>query len=163
MKSTFLIIQFFFFFENLNNSNKKLLTQIFFKPTDTHALLHKTSYHPKHKFRGIVKSQIIRFYRISSREADMYNSISILFKSLRKRGYSRRFLRTIKRDTVAALAPTCSQNGPPTGAAGQGHHEENTIMNLDKTVPLVTTYSKLYLPLQNQLKNNFEKFMLQHD
>lgn len=47
------------FFENINQNQKKLLTRVYFKPTDTHALLHKTSYHPKHTFRGIVKSQII--------------------------------------------------------------------------------------------------------
>lgn len=36
-------------------------TKVFFKPTDSHALLHKASFHPKHVFRGIVKSQLLRF------------------------------------------------------------------------------------------------------
>lgn len=54
------------FFNHINQSQKTIFTKVYFKPTDTHALLHKHSYHPKHTFRGIVKSQIIRFHRISS-------------------------------------------------------------------------------------------------
>lgn len=64
---------------------KKNSTKVYFKPTDCHALLHKSSYHPKHTFKGIIKSQIIRFYRISSKESDLQDSISVLFRSLRKR------------------------------------------------------------------------------
>lgn len=66
-------------------SEKKISTKVYFKPTDCHALLHKSSYHPKHTFKGIIKSQIIRFYRISSKESDLQDSISVLFRSLRKR------------------------------------------------------------------------------
>jgi hypothetical protein len=39
-----------------------LETKVFFKPTDTHELLHKWSFHPKHTFKGIVKSQFLRFH-----------------------------------------------------------------------------------------------------
>ena len=43
-------------------SSKGILdTKIYFKPTDTHQLLHKASFHPKHTFKGILKSQIMRF------------------------------------------------------------------------------------------------------
>ena len=38
-------------------------TRVYFKPTDSHELLHTSSFHPKHIFSGIVKSQIIRFHR----------------------------------------------------------------------------------------------------
>lgn len=44
----------------------QLQTRVFFKPTDTHQLLHGSSYHPKHTTKGILKSQILRFKRISS-------------------------------------------------------------------------------------------------
>jgi len=56
-------------FKNENN-NGKLLTRVYFKPTDTHQLLHKESFHPKHTFKGILKSQIIRFHRICLRQKD---------------------------------------------------------------------------------------------
>ncbi|XP_024122529.1 uncharacterized protein LOC112143026, partial [Oryzias melastigma] len=38
-------------------TNNILDTKVYFKETDTHALLHKHSYHPKHTFAGLVKSQ----------------------------------------------------------------------------------------------------------
>lgn len=79
------------FFEQADEQQKRIRTRVYFKPTDTHALLHKASYHPKHTFRGIVKSQIIRFHTTSSREEDLQNSITVLFQSLRHRGYSGRF------------------------------------------------------------------------
>lgn len=96
------------FFQKVNNTSKKMLTKVYFKTTDTHALLHKNSYHPKHTFKGIIKSQIIRFHRISSLQSDLQESIRTLFKSLRKRNYSKRFLRSIKNSTLASLAPTRS-------------------------------------------------------
>ena len=81
----------------------KLDTKVYFKPTDTHDLLHKHSYHPKHTFKGILKSQIIRFHRISSRESDFEQACSTLFSSLRTRGYSKRFLRTVKNQTIQEI------------------------------------------------------------
>lgn len=73
--------------------NQKLQTKVFFKKTDTHTLLHKTSFHPRHTFEGLIKSQLIRFDRICSFSEDFWEAKTILFKVLRKRGYSRTFLR----------------------------------------------------------------------
>ena len=71
-------------------------TKIYFKPTDTHQLLHKASFHPKHTFRGILKSQIMRFYRICSQKSDFDAACTLIFKVLRSRKYSARSLREIK-------------------------------------------------------------------
>ena len=54
-----------------------LQTRVFFKETDTHQLLHKNSYHPKHTTRGILKSQLLRFKRISSNHDDYNNACNI--------------------------------------------------------------------------------------
>ena len=81
----------------------KLDTKVYFKPTDTHELLHKSSYHPPHTFKGIVKSQIIRFKRICSNEMDFQTACHTLFSVLRKRGYAISYLRKIKRDTLYGL------------------------------------------------------------
>ena len=48
---------------------------MYFKPTDIHQLLDKTSFHPKHTFSGILKSQITRFYRICSEPSEFENLI----------------------------------------------------------------------------------------
>lgn len=70
------------------NNETTLQTKVFFKPTDTHQLLHKNSFHPKHTCKGILKSQLLRFKRISSSWADYTHTAKILFDSLSGRGYS---------------------------------------------------------------------------
>ena len=78
-------------------------TKVYFKPTDTHQLLHKASFHPRHTFRGILKSQIMRFFRICSQKSDFDSACSLVFKALRDRGYSKRSLRSIKFQTLDAM------------------------------------------------------------
>ena len=75
-------------------------TKVYFKPTDTHQLLHKASFHPKHTFKGILKSQIMRYYRICTQKSDFDTACSLVFRSLRDRGYSARMLRQIKSQTL---------------------------------------------------------------
>lgn len=83
--------------------NSKLDTKVFFKDTDTHQLLHKQSFHPKHVFSGILKSQITRFHRICNNKNDFEEACTTLFSALRKRNYSKRFLRSVKSKTVKSL------------------------------------------------------------
>lgn len=95
---------------------KKLDTKVFFKPTDTHELLHKSSFHPKHTFAGIIKSQLIRYWKICS-DTECFNlACSTLFRALRtKRNYSVRFLRQLKRNAVDFLT-ACRSDYSPAGA-----------------------------------------------
>lgn len=65
--------------------------RVYFKDTDTHSLLHKHSFHPEHTFRGIIKSQLLRFKRICAQEASFFSAVKTLFSALRQRGYSRSF------------------------------------------------------------------------
>ena len=78
-------------------------TKVYFKPTDTHELLHHLSYHPKHTFKGLLKSQILRFRKICTNNSDFDSACSILFKALSKRHYSKRFMRSIKSKTIREL------------------------------------------------------------
>ena len=80
-------------------------TKVFFKPTDTHDLLHKSSYHPKHTFRSVVKSQLIRYHRICTHKKDFDEACTTLFTALKNRGYSKRFLRKIKQETILESIP----------------------------------------------------------
>lgn len=63
-------------------------TKVYFKETDTHQLLHTSSFHPKHTTTGILKSQLLRFKRISSFKTDYNKTCFILFNVLRNRGYN---------------------------------------------------------------------------
>lgn len=71
-------------------------TRVYCKAEDTHALLYKSSFHPRLTFRGIVKSQLIRYHRICSEAKDVETATRTLFKALRNRGYSRSFLGGMK-------------------------------------------------------------------
>lgn len=81
-----------------NNDTDILHTKVFFKTTDTHQLLEKSSFHPRHVARGVLKSQILRFKRISTSYADYCETCNILFKSLAQRNYSKRMMRKMKTD-----------------------------------------------------------------
>lgn len=73
-----------------------LHTRVFFKDTDTHQLLHGNSFHPRHTTRGILKSQLIRFKRLSSCKIEYDYACHTLFRVLRTRGYSRSLYRRLK-------------------------------------------------------------------
>ena len=117
-------------------TNFKLDLKVFFKKTDTHALLHKNSFHPKHTFRGIVKSQILRFKRICTREENFREAVGTLFKALRKRGYPRPFLR----DCLKTFG-------------------ERRDKDHGKLIPLITTFSSVGRLLNGKLKSNFENVL----
>ena len=74
--------------------------KVYFKPTDTHALLHSTSFHPKHTFSGVFKSQIIRFHRICNNNKDFQEACTTLRSALRPRGYSKRLMNRILSQTL---------------------------------------------------------------
>jgi hypothetical protein len=86
--------------QNINGEQNwdTLQTKIFFKPTDTHQLLHVSSHHPKHTTRGILRSQLIRFKRISANKTDYDETCKILFGFLKNRGYKFTFMRQQQTD-----------------------------------------------------------------
>lgn len=129
------------FVEDGEDGRVGLGTRVYFKPTDTHALLHRSSYHPRHTYRGIVKSQLIRFRRICVAEVDVRSATQALFQALRPRGYSRTFLRGIQVEVQQMF----SGGGKPAEGRDEKH-----------LVPLVTTYSPAALELNKIVKSNFK-------
>lgn len=116
--------------------------RVHFKETDTHSLLHKTSFHPKHTFQGIVKSQLLRFHRICSEPSSFLRATKTLFSALRHRGYSRTFLRKILRTFREPKRPKPGETAPK-----------------DKLIPLVTHFSEQSVQLNLAVKANFSKFL----
>ena len=120
--------------------NNQLDIKVYFKKTDTHALLFKTSFHPTHTFRGIVKSQLLRFRRICTQEDDFMEAVRILFKALRERGYSRQFLRN------------CLKT----------FHIRKERDN-KKIIPLITSFSSIGRILHDKIKTNFQEIIASQD
>lgn len=75
-----------------------LKTKVYFKDTDTHQLLHRESAHPRHTCRGVLKSQFIRFKRISSSLGDYQTACETLWDALKHRGYSQYIFRQLRRE-----------------------------------------------------------------
>lgn len=121
-------------------TNGKLDVKVHFKSTDTHALLFKTSFHPKHTFRGIVKSQLLRFKRICTREEHFKLAVNMLFRALRRRRYSRSFLRN------------CFKT-----------FQERKDEEGGDLLPLISTYSSVSKMVNKHLKTNFESVFKETD
>lgn len=117
--------------------HNKLDIKVFFKKTDTHALLYKSSFHPRHTYRGIVKAQLLRFHRICTRQEDFREAVKELFVALRKRGYSRQFLRQCLRSFL----------------------DRKEALEGDR-IPLITTYSLFNVQIHKKLKENFDSLMV---
>lgn len=124
------------------NQTKTLDIKVFFKETDTHALLHKSSFHPKHTFTGIVKSQLLRFHRICTQHTDFIAATKTLFQALRHRGYSRQFLRK----TYKQWEEDQHKGGIPL--------EPQIAKGI---IPLILPYSKPAKILAKRIKDNFNE------
>jgi len=61
-------------------------------------MFHKHYFHPKHTFKGLLRSQII-----CSNEKDFDKASGIIFQALYKINYSKRWMRGIKGKTVGEL------------------------------------------------------------
>ena len=102
-------------FKHMDEGICTLQTKPYFKETDTHQLLHTTSYHPKHIFKSVVKSQFIRLKRLSSFKNHYDDAVHTLCKVLLTRGYSKRYLRHCQHHiwyNYTHKPPTQSQNLP---------------------------------------------------
>lgn len=89
-----------FFNSILGSTEKSLATKVYFKETDGHTLLFKSTYHPQYTYRGLIKSQLIRFHRICTYPDDVEEATRTLFGALVHRVYSRCFLRKIKAEVT---------------------------------------------------------------
>ena len=129
-------------------ANNTLQSKVYFKTTDTHQLLHTSSHHPKHTFKGIIKSQLIRFKRISSYKKDFDNTCKILFGVLTQRGYKHTVLRNVKNDIWYNYRDPIKND------------QISSTTNNNKLLPIVIDYSSLGTKLAQQYKDLMNKSKL---
>jgi len=113
-----------------------LQTRVHFKDTDTHQLLHKHSFHPRHTFTGVLKAQLLRFKRISSSLSDYSNACYTLFAALQKRNYSKSLLRKMKRDIWRSSDSATNKNN-----------------NQKRILPIIIPYNKIGIELARSWKS----------
>lgn len=125
-------------YKYISNGSCTLQTKPYFKVTDTHQLLHKKSFHPKHVFVSIIKSQFIRLKRLSSFRLHYLESSRIVVNALLKRGYSKRLLRQIKNDIWFNFK------------------DKIRIIKPDNIIPLVLTHGPVGLRTSGIYKESFK-------
>ena len=129
------------------DNNSILQTRIHFKSTDTHQLLDGSSFHPKHTARGILKSQLTRFKRISTTKEDYNDSCRILFNVLKHRGYKKSLFRKVKA-TVWHTDQSLNRNSD---------HHSNQIW------PIINLYDSTGTKLAPQFRNRIKSLNCARD
>lgn len=118
-----------------------LTTTVFFKPTDTHQLLHCNSHHPHHTTSGLLKSQLIRFKRLSHNWTSYSNTCKILFHKLQHRGYSWSKMKRTMSDVWSSHSQSSSSQLQPL--LTQSHQRQ---------LHLILPYNKLGTFLNSQFR-----------
>lgn len=119
--------------------------KVYFKKTDTHSLLHHESSHPQHTFTGIVKSQILRYYRLCNNPQDFEQATNILIRHLTKyRGYkNKRMLYRLKKDMLQKYINDKTTNGHTNehqcNTLTTNNTTNNSNNNMNTIVPLTNT------------------------
>ena len=130
-----------------------LHSRVFFKPTDNHQLLHMKSFHPSHTFRGVLKSQLLRFKRLSSTYADYELVSNILFKCLSDRGYNARLYNKLRFEIWPPYRPFilhCKTDLPTMRASTCGSNKCLTCKAIQSSDHFTSsTYNKIYPILEN--------------
>lgn len=118
------------------DDHQRLDIKVFFKKTDTHALLFKTSFHPEHTFKGLVKAQLLRFQRICTQQSDFWEAVKTLFGALKHRGYTRTFLRK------------CLKS-----------FQNHTQQHRENIIPFITTFSLASRIVNKKIKDNYRSII----
>ena len=79
---------------------QKLMTEIYSKPTASFQYLHRTSYHPPHTFRSILRSQFIRIRRICSDINDYWSHSKRFTNFFKLRGFNRMIIDKISTEIL---------------------------------------------------------------
>ena len=132
-----------------------LATELYSKPSASIQYLHRTSSHPPHTFRSILKSQFIRIRRICTDINDHWDhsqEFVIFFKS---RGFHDTILNKICQDTANT---TCSDifkniNGTLLNAL--------LTPNKSNRIPLVTTWHHSSSGFQSILHRRYQEMINQ--
>ena len=84
----------------VRESDHSIGTKVFFKETNNRLLLNPASCHPKHTFNGIIKSQFIRYKRLSSTKEYFLKTSHELIKLQLLQGYNRRKMKSILKNVA---------------------------------------------------------------
>lgn len=129
-----------------------LYTTLYTKPTDSTLLLHHSSHHPNACKRGTIRSQVLRYRRLTTRDEDLCHQLERLRVVLLARGYSNHlitsaFKTTLEHTQNELLFP---QADPDT-----------TNDNSQPIIPFTVPFHPQFLPLSRIIRSLW--FLISHD
>ena len=81
---------------SLSKDNCHITHKVHFKDTNSHTILHTSSNHPKHTFKGIIYSQFRRWASLCTTREDFENICASITPIWRQRGYTKTLIRHAK-------------------------------------------------------------------
>ncbi len=137
------------YFVSINGN--RLVTSVFYKPTDSHSHLLYSSSHPNHTKRSIPFSQFLRLCRLCSEDEDFHTKSLEMRDFFVQRGYPTSLLDTaLSKASQIPLSETLTN--PVTNVT-----ENNQI-------PLVLTFHPFNFKVRDIIRKNFHilKMTLKH-
>ena len=130
------------------DENRRLRTDLYSKPTDSHQYLHNTSCHPGHIKKSIAFSQAIRIKRICSDRETTHLRCDELAENLHRRGHSRGKVRkeigrALARNESAVTQPPIRDRVP-------------LVITFHPGLPDISAVLKKYQPLLHQSEQMLE-------
>ncbi|KAI9532583.1 hypothetical protein NQZ68_031285 [Dissostichus eleginoides] len=128
--------------DTLNSHHPKITLKHTLQPLTVEFLDTCVFFRESSDLTKTLSTKLIRFHRICTFAEDVEEATRTLFSALRPRGYSRRFLRSVK----AEVGRTFTEKYQDTSTRPSG----------PALIPLITTYSSSLGSLLSGLKANFE-------
>ncbi|CAN7943058.1 unnamed protein product, partial [Ixodes hexagonus] len=126
---------------NVKKQGRKLVTELYRKPTDRRQILRYDSYHPKCQKNNIPYSQFLRLRRICSEESNFRENVTSLKNTLSERKYPAAILDDATRKACSLERDTLLQQRPKNPSN-------------ETRVPLVINYSSNLSNLNSILKRH---------
>ena len=130
-----------------------LATELYSKPSTSFQYLHRTSFHPPHTLRSILKSQFIRIRRICTDIDDYWNHSQQFITFLKSRGFHNTILNKICQDIANILRRNLFRNINGTLL--------NALLTPNKSnrIPLVTTWHHKLSGFQSILHRHYQEMI----
>jgi len=127
------------------DSNSRLYTINYIKPTNKQMYLHVRSNHPPHTLKSLPYSQAIRLRRNTTKDEDLQIQINKLNKTFEARGYK---LKNIEKSIIKISNKT--QRALLTSRKNPGNVR----------IPLIIPFQPAFVGLDKELKKLWEKYIL---
>lgn len=88
---------------SLYKFHNSLKSRIHFKPSNSHAIIHRHSNHPRHTFNGIIYSLIYRWVALNSTYEDYKKTTKQPYRVWETRGYTRTMIRNTEKKVIKNL------------------------------------------------------------